>query len=320
VLSRLAAPPAAPPVIIGLAEQDDAGVFRLSEDLALVHTVDFFTPVVDDPFDFGRVAAANALSDVYAMAARPVSALNVTAFPIDHLGGDVLADILRGGLETAGRAGVAILGGHTVDSAEPMYGLAVTGLVRPDRLLRIAGARPGDVLLLTKPIGVGVATTALRAGDLSTAQIAEVTDLMARLNDQLDALSLPGVHACTDVTGFGLMGHALEMARAGGVRIRIDACRVPVLEWARAFAVQGRFPAGSRRNLDHVRPHSAVAPEVDPVDLGLLADAVTSGGLLLAVAADRTEVIQRALLAGGAAVAAVVGEVEAGPASLRIER
>lgn len=311
--------PAAPPeVLVGLADRDDAGVYRISPDLALVQTVDFFTPIVDDPFDFGRVAAANALSDVYAMGARPITALNLVGFRVETLGHAVLAEILRGGLDVCSRAGVAILGGHTIDDAEPKYGLAVTGLVHPDAIRKKAGGQPGDALLLTKPIGVGIASSALKRGLLTEEQIHEVTELMITLNDQVAALAGPEVHAVTDVTGFGLLGHALEMAVASGVSVRLFANAVPVIDWAWPLAAQGVIPGGSKRNLTHVRPRLTVDAAVAPTHVAVLADAVTSGGLLLAVDSAAADQVAAALKAQGALCAARIGELTAGDGQIEL--
>ena len=306
---------------MGLEHPDDAGVYRLSPDHALVQTVDFFTPIVDDPYDFGRIAAVNALSDVYAMGARPITALNLAAFPAgDDPGPKVLARILQGGLDVLTAAGVALLGGHTIDDPEPKFGLAVTGLVHPDRIRTKGGARPGDRLLLTKPIGIGAATTALKQGRLDSAEVAAVTALMLRPNDQLGAIQSDGVHAATDVTGFGLLGHLLEMVRASGVGARIVLGRVPVLPGAPALVAAGVLPGGSRKNLAFVRPHLRVAEGVGEPALQLLADAVTSGGLLLAVAAAEADEVSRRLEAEGAVLAREIGEVTRdGAGTIRVD-
>jgi selenide,water dikinase len=301
-------------VLVGLDHPDDAGVYLLGDDLALVQTVDFFTPVVDDPYDFGRIAAVNALSDVYAMGAQPITALNVTAYPAGaDPGPEVLARILQGGLDVLTAAGVALLGGHTVDDAEPKYGMAVTGIAHPGEIRTKGGALPGDHLLLTKPIGVGAVTTALRRGLLTPDAERRVVDLMLVLNDQLVAVRHAAVHAATDVTGFGLLGHLLEVTTESGVGARIHLGRVPVLDGARAFVEADVVPAGSRKNLAYVREALDVDAAVSSVDLQLLADAVTAGGLLLAVAPSGVEAVAALLDQAGAVTVADIGEVQAAP-------
>ena len=296
--------------MVGLEHPDDAGVLCLTPDVTIVQTVDFFTPIVDDPYDFGRIAAVNAISDIYAMGARPVSALNLAAFPGgDDPGPEVLAAILQGGLDVLTAQGAVLLGGHTIDDPEPKYGLAVTGVVRPEAIRTKGGARAGDRLLLTKPIGVGAMTTALKQERLEPAQIARVTALMLRPNDQLGALASPAVHAVTDVSGFGLLGHLLEMLRASGRSARLSLAAIPVLAEARAFVRAGIVPGGSRKNLAFVRSHLRDADGIDEDDLQLLSDAMTSGGLLLAVDPTGEAAVCDRLLAEGAAVAAVIGEV-----------
>ncbi|OUN00627.1 MAG: selenide, water dikinase SelD, partial [Firmicutes bacterium ZCTH02-B6] len=218
-----------PNVLVGLEAPDDAGIYRLSSDVAIVQTVDFFTPIVDDPYAFGQIAAANALSDVYAMGGRPVCALNIVGFPVKKLPPQVLADILRGGADKVREAGAVIIGGHSIDDQEPKYGLAVTGVVHPDKVLTKGAAKPGDVLVLTKPIGVGVVTTAIKRGLAAEQEIQEVTDVMRRLNNVVDVLHAAGVRCATDITGFGLLGHAAEVARESRTALRIFAGRVPVL-------------------------------------------------------------------------------------------
>jgi len=248
------------------------------------------------------------------MGARPLTALNLVAYPGgDDPGPDVLARILQGGVDVLTDAGAALIGGHSVDDPEPKFGMAVTGVVSPDHVLTKAGARPDDVLVLTKPIGVGAATTALKRDLLGSDEIAVATGVMLRLNDQLEALADPGVHAATDVTGFGLLGHLLEVVQASGVGARIACADVPVLPFAPALVAQGIVPAGSRRNLAYVRPHLAVEPPVSEVELQMLADAVTSGGLLLCVDPDRTDAVCAALRRQGALVTAAIGRITAGP-------
>ena len=277
--------PADPNLLVGTGTADDAGVYRLTDELALVQTVDFFTPIVDDPFDFGRIAAANALSDVYAMGGRPVTALNLVAFPLERLGREVLAEILRGGSAVAAEAGVAIVGGHSIDDPEPKYGMAVTGVVHPDRLLRNSRARPGDQIHLTKPVGGGVVSTAAKRGVASPELLERTVEVMTTLNAEASAQAVEaGASAMTDVTGYGLLGHLLEVARASGVNIEISAGAVPLIEGV-AELMEGAEPpvaGGTRRNREWVEPHVDWADDVNEPSRWLLCDAMTSGGLLVA--------------------------------------
>ena len=293
-------------------------MYRLSPTEAIVETVDFFTPVVDDPYWFGRIAAANAFSDVWAMGGRPIFALNIVAFPINTLPAEILAEILRGGSDAAALAGAPILGGHSIDDPEPKYGMAVTGLVHPDRILRNDRAKVGDQLLLTKPLGTGILTTAIKRGIATPEQVARVTAVMAELNRAGgEVLAASGaVSALTDVTGFGLLGHAWEMAEGAKVEIRIDAGAIPVQEGVLALAEQNVVPGGSKANLAWVAPHVRFEASVPPAFRAVLADAQTNGGLLAAVAPDRVETVVR-LLADRGIKAARIGEVGAateGPA------
>ncbi len=310
-------------MLVGTETPDDAGVFQIAPDVALVQTVDFFTPIVDDPYDFGRIAAVNALSDVYAMGARPITALNLAAFPAG-MDPAILGQILQGGVDILDSIGVALLGGHTVDDTEPKYGLAVTGLVHPNHILRKGGAEPGDHLLLTKPIGIGVATTAIKKDPLAPNELSEAISVMLKLNDQLSALSRFPVHAATDVTGFGLLGHLLEMLRASGASAELAFSRVPLLSFAPRLAQAGLFAAGSLRNLAHVAPHTRFDPDLADWERGLLADAVTSGGLLLAVPEAHAHGLSEALLEEGAWIARDIGQVRAhepaDPIHIRVTR
>jgi len=280
----------------------------------MVVTVDFFSPVVDDPRDFGRIAGANALSDLYAMGARPLFALNLFAFPRAHLGGGIAEEILAGGAELAAEAGIPILGGHSIDDPEPKYGMVAVGEVHPDRLVTNAGGRAGDVLLLTKPLGTGVITTALKADAAPPSVVARAVRTMAALNrGAAEAMVRLGVRCATDVTGFGLLGHLRALARASGVSAQIEAARVPVLEGARELAAAGHVPGGTKRNSRDLDPDLEVGPRVDPVTRILLCDAQTSGGLLMAVPPSKVAEAEKAL-AGGDAVVARVGRLVAGPA------
>jgi selenide,water dikinase len=288
--------PANPNVLVGVATSDDAGVYRLSHDLALVQTVDFFTPVVDDPFDFGRIAAANALSDIYAMGGTPVTALNIAAFPIDDLDGAILRRILEGGLAIATQAGVAVIGGHTIKDDEPKYGMAVTGTIHPDRIVTNATARPGDVLVLTKPLGTGILTTARKRDAITEDALAPAIVEMTRLNVAArDAMLAHGAHACTDITGFGLVGHAVEMARASHVGIEIDAAQVPLLPGVIDLIERDMIPGGTEDNLVNHSSFTSYADYVtEPLRIAL-SDAMTSGGLLIAATPIDARAIAKAL-------------------------
>ena len=297
-------------VLVGFAGNDDAGVFALSDDLALVQTVDFFTPIVDDPYDFGRIAAANALSDVYAMGGTPITALNIAAFPIDELGTEVLARILEGGADVARQAGVAILGGHTVKDREPKYGLAVTGTIRPSAVVTNAGARPGDLLLLTKPLGTGILATARKQDAIDDAAFAPAIASMTTLNDRAaKAMVAHHAHAATDITGFGFIGHAGEMARASGVALAVDARAVPIFAGVLDLIGRDIVPGGSEDNLREHAAFATYAADVPAAQRIALSDAQTSGGLLVALAPADARAMATELPG-----AIVVGEVVAGPA------
>jgi selenide,water dikinase len=274
-----------PRLLVGLDPADDAAVYELSDELALVQTLDFFTPIVDDPRDFGRIAATNALSDIYAMGARPLLALNIVAFSVERLGGEVLAEILAGGAEVAAAAGVAIGGGHSIDDPEPKYGMTVSGVVHPDELLTAAGGKAGDELYLTKPVGGGLITTAAKRGIAEDAWVEAAVAAMTTLNaEAAEAARACGAHALTDVTGFGLLGHLHEVCEASGVGAEINAAAVPALPGALGLAASGKAEArGSRRNAEDAARFTAWSDEVPPERRALLTDAMTSGGLLAAV-------------------------------------
>jgi selenide,water dikinase len=283
---RSAIPTAADPnLLIGLDPADDAAVYRLTDDLALVQTIDFFTPIVDDPRDFGRIAAANALSDIYAMGGTPVLALNVVAFSLEALGPEILGEILAGGAEVAAAAGVAIGGGHSIDDAEPKYGMAVSGTVHPDEVLAAGGGQADDELWLTKPVGGGLITTGAKRGVAEAAWIASAVEVMTTLNAAAAAAArAAGAHALTDVTGFGLLGHLHEMCGASGLAAELDAEAVPALPGALELAEAGTAQAGgSTRNAREAAAFTDFAPDLDPARRTLLSDAMTSGGLLAAV-------------------------------------
>ena len=288
---------------------DDAGVYRISADLALVQTVDVFTPVVDEPYWFGAIAAANALSDVYAMGGVPRTALNIAGFPRSKLPLEVLGEILRGGGEKCAEAGVAVIGGHTLDDPEPKFGLSVTGFVHPDRVVTNAAARPGDRLVLTKPLGLGVITTGIKQERTTRSAIDEAIRVMAALNRAAgQAMADVGASAATDITGFGLLGHLHEMTRASGVHARILLSAVPILEEAWGLARAGTVPGGTQRNRAALAG-AVIWEGIDEDGQILLCDAQTSGGLLIAVPGDRLARLVQALRAGGALASEVVGEI-----------
>jgi selenide,water dikinase len=303
-----------PRVLVDAATRDDAAVFRLSETRALVATVDFFTPIVDDPAAWGAIAAANALSDIYAMGATPLFALNLVGWPREKLGFDLLGEVLRGAGEVTERASCLLLGGHSIDSAEPLYGMVVLGEVHPDRMLTNAGACAGDLLVLTKPLGTGILATALKRDALLEAGMAEAVRVMTTLNDGAARAALRvGVSAATDVTGFGLVGHLGHLLEASGVAAEVAYEALPILSHAWNLASRGNVPGGTQRNLD-----AAVkvewAEDVGSVDRILCADAQTSGGLLLAVPPENQAALLEALREEGTPTAAVIGRVVAGEA------
>lgn len=309
-----------PNALVGHATGDDAAVYRLADDRALVVTADFFTPIVDDPFDFGRIAATNALSDLYAMGARPLFVLNLVGFPRKLLSEGILDEILRGGSEVTRSVGVPTLGGHSIDDAEPKYGLVAIGEVHPARMITNAGARPGDRLVLTKPLGSGIVATAIKKGDAPDDVIEASVRVMATLNDvAAQVMADAGVRAATDVTGFGLLGHLRSLLRASEASAVVHASTVPLLPGARSLAEAGHVPGGSRRNLADLADVVTFADSVDPVTRLLLADAQTSGGMLMCVPADRTEQVL-AGLSGRTPAAVVIGEVTEGASgTVRVE-
>ncbi len=277
----------------------DAGVYRIGETCALVQSVDFFTPIVNDPTIYGRIAAANALSDIYAMGGRPITALNLIGFP-QCLGQDVLVAILTGGAEKVHEAGAVIVGGHTVDDEEPKYGLAVTGLVDPAKLITTAGARPGDKLVLTKPLGTGILATALKGGVLVETAMDEAIQGMTTLNRfAAETMLAVGVHACTDITGFGMLGHTLELAQASGVGIILNAEALPVYPQVFDMASMGLIPEGSYNNRKHYLPSVTNHEDLKATTLDILTDPQTSGGLLISIAAEKESELRQRLTAGG---------------------
>jgi selenide,water dikinase len=299
-----------PDLLVGLEAPDDAGVYRLTPELALIQTVDFFTPIVNDPYQFGAIAAANALSDIYAMGGRPLTALNIACFPLKTTPADTLKAILRGGLDKLHEAGALLVGGHSVEDPELKYGLAVTGVVHPEKIFTKGGALPGDALILTKPLGTGVIATALKGRLASPAAEAAMVRVMSELNRAAaEALAGLTVHAVTDITGFGLLGHGLEMAQASRVELTIHTARVPVLSFAREYAALGLVPGGSHANRRFCEKHLFVDPRVGAVEVDLLSDAQTSGGLFIAVAPPQAEELLTRLHDRGVTEAAIIGEV-----------
>ena len=286
-------------MLVGLQTSDDAAVYRLSDELALIQTVDFFTPIVDDPYTYGAIAAANSMSDVYAMGGEVLVALNIAAFPED-LPASVIERIFEGGADKVAEVGAVIAGGHTVTDDEPKYGLSVTGTIHPERILTKAGARPGDILYLTKPLGTGVIATALKNGAAEAGDVAEAVEWMLLVNRAAARLSVSvGIDACTDITGFGLVGHASEIAAKSGVQVIIEAGSVPLMAGAERYAAEGFLPGGGGRNRDYYRRVTTLAPEVSPVLADLLFDPQTSGGLLLAVPERRAGQLEAAFAASG---------------------
>jgi selenide,water dikinase len=298
-----------PSVIVSAEWTDDAAVYRLNDDQALVATLDYITPIVDDPYLFGAIAAANALSDVYAMGARPIMALNVVNFPRDRLPLDYLGQIVKGGADKAAEAGVPILGGHSVDDPEPKYGLVAIGLVHPEKVVSNRGARPGDALVLTKPLGIGIISTAIKQDAIRSESMQPAVDSMLTLNRAaMEAMLAVSVNAATDVTGFGLLGHLAEMLRASQVGARIEAGAVPLLPDVPHLARDGLVPGGSRRNLEGLGTFVDWAEDLDEPTRLILCDAQTSGGLLISIARERSERLLAELSERGAS-GVVVGQI-----------
>ena len=305
-----------PDLLVGSSTGDDAAVYRLDDRLGLVLTVDFFTPITDDPYEFGSVAAANSLSDVYAMGGRPLVALNVVGFPA-ALAGEMLGDVLRGGYDKAAEANCLIVGGHTVDDNEPKYGLSVVGLVEPGRQVSNAGAMPGDVLVLTKPLGTGIVTTGCKAGVAPPGSVETAVETMATLNRAAsEAMLEVGVNACTDVTGFGLMGHLTGMLRASGVGAEIRASAAPVLPGVEELLAKGVAPGGTHRNEAGVADYVEWDGSISENERLILCDAQTSGGLLISVPEDRLPQLLGALEASRVETRAIVGNISEGPAGI----
>jgi len=311
--------PVPPELLVGIETADDAAVYKLNDEQALIATTDFFMPIVDDPFDFGRIAATNAISDVYAMGGTPILALALVGMPINVLSTQTIGRILEGGASVCKAAGIPIAGGHTIDSVEPIYGLVAIGLVHPDRIKRNAGARPGDVLVLGKPLGVGVLSAALKKNALPPEGYAQMIANTTRLNTPGPALAaLAGVHALTDVTGFALAGHALEMARGSGCTVEIDWKAVPLIAGVRELAAQGMVTGASGRNWAGYGQDVQLPAGFATEDQALLSDPQTSGGLLVACSPDSVDQVLATFQKQGFEQAAVVGRVTDGPARLTV--
>jgi len=299
-----------PRLLVGTETADDAGVFKLSEEMALVQTVDFITPIVDDPFLFGQIAAANSLSDVYAMGGKPLTALNVIGFPRLSLDLSILTDILRGGLEKIHEAGAVLVGGHTVEDAELKYGLSVTGTVHPRKILTNKASQAGDVLVLTKPIGTGIISTANKAEMADAEYLQGAAESMARLNDKAsESMAQCRVHACTDITGFGLLGHVSEMARGSGLTFRLFYSRIPLLRGAKEYSAMGMVPGGAYCNQTHFGPEISFSGKVPEMERIILYDPQTSGGLLIALPREEGEKFLRIFAEKGIGDASLIGEV-----------
>ncbi len=310
-LTGLFQPENYPDLLIGLTAPDDSAVYRLNSEQAIISTMDFFPPVVDDPYAFGAIAAANALSDVYAMGGEPLMAINLVAFP-DGLGLELLSEILRGGAEKVRESGAVIAGGHTVTDKEPKYGMAVTGMVHPDQIISKSGARPGDKLILTKPLGSGVITTALKNSKAEPGHVATAIASMSRLNRNAARIAQRfGIHAMTDITGYALLGHAHEMAHLSNVDFHIQYANIPWLPGARHYAEQEHFAGGMFRNMEYFTEWVNFAEPIQEVERLLLYDPQTSGGLLMAVPAEHSHAVCTALAAGGDE-SGVIGEVTPG--------
>lgn len=308
-----------PSLLMGLESSSDASVYRLNEDLAIVQSVDFFTPIVDDPYEFGQIAAANSLSDIYAIGGRPITALNIVCFPLKELPMSMLKDILRGGIDKVTEAGALVVGGHSVEDPEPKYGLSVTGIVDPKRFVTNRGARPGDVLVLTKPIGTGVLATAYKGGLLGDKIKKKMVEIMTQLNKWAsEAMMEIGANGATDITGFGLVGHALEMAQASDVVIEIESSNVPVIEEALEFIEMGMIPEGDYANRNFCEKSVEIRANLPRAKLDILFDAQTSGGLLISIPEEKAQDLLGCLLSKGVEGSAIIGRVRSGVPKVRI--
>lgn len=314
-MSRLPKPEADPSILVGYETADDAAAVRLDNGQILLQSVDFFTPIVDDPYQFGQIAAANALSDIYAMGGKPLFALNIVGFPKDELPLEVLSDILRGGADKAHEAGIHILGGHTIDDKEPKYGMVITGEVEESKLIRNSTAETGDILILTKPLGTGIIATAVKHGTLgpdSPILKLAVTTMITLNRSAAEAASAIGVNAMTDVTGFGLLGHLHEMLAASGCAAKINYSALPFIEGVKKLAEAGRIPGGTKRNLKYVMPWLRGHEFLSETELMMTADAQTSGGLLISVAEDKAKALLAALEKRKTPCAVAIGQITDG--------
>lgn len=300
--------PSHPDLLVGLDKADDAGVFRLSPDLAIIQTVDFFAPIVDDPYTFGRIAAANSLSDVYAMGGRPVTVMNIVGFPKKKMPLEVLQEIMKGGLDATREAGAVLAGGHTVEDEELKYGLSVTGVVHPDRVITNAGLREGDALVLTKPLGTGIIATALKKDAASDKAVETMVRQMTALNRAAsEAMQEVGANACTDVTGFGLLGHASEMAQNSNMGITLESSKVPLIEGVLDYTAKKMVPGGADANKEFYKPGIRMKAKVDELLLTVLHDPQTSGGLLIALPEAKVDDLLAALENRGVKGAVLIG-------------
>ncbi len=302
--------PSDPNLIVGLDRADDAGVYKINDELALIQTVDFFTPIVDDPYSFGQIAAANALSDVYAMGGEPKTAMNLVGFPAKDMDLSILRRILEGGIDKMKEAGVVLVGGHSVEDKELKYGLSVTGFVHPDRVLTKKNIQPGDQLILTKPLGTGIINTAIKGNLASTEIIEQITQLMAALNKlPAEIMKNYPVHACTDITGFGLLGHLAEMIEGSNLSIRLQAGKIPVIPETRDYAIMGMIPGGAYKNREFREHMIEFSPELDRVTQDILFDPQTSGGLLISLDSANAPHLLDNLKSSGIREAEIIGEV-----------
>jgi len=320
VLSGLPKQPHDPNLIVGFDTADDAGVYRLRDDLALVQTLDFFTPIVDDPFDFGRIAALNSVNDVWAMAGTPITALAITCFPKKGVDPGILTEIMRGGLETLNQYGVTLIGGHSVDNEQIMFGYSVTGTIDPNKVARNSGAHPGDVIILTKPIGTGVISTGIKKGEANEIVVRKSIDTMLTPGKfAAEAMREFGVQGATDVTGFSLLGHAWEMACASNVTVEIDSAAVPLLEGALELAKQGMLTSGDKTNREYVGSDVNVAESVDSNLVKLLFDPQTAGGMLIAIEESRSQSLLNRLKENYSSASVIGKVVGRGPTRLTVK-
>jgi selenide, water dikinase len=319
ILKRSSGFPVPKELLVGIETADDAAVYKLNDEQALIATTDFFMPIVDDPYDFGRIAATNAISDVYAMGGTPIMALALVGMPINKLPVEIIGKVLQGGEAVCAEAGIPVAGGHTIDSVEPIYGLVVLGLVHPSKVKRNAGAQAGDKLILGKPLGVGVLSAALKKDMLDVAGYQAMIENTTKLNKPGRALAnMSGVHALTDVTGFGLLGHSLEMARGAGLRARLNLSAIPLLPQVQALAERGCVTGASGRNWAGYGHEVTLAPTVGPVQQALLTDPQTSGGLLVACDSGAVDAVLELFRTEGFAHAAAIGEMAAGPTGVEV--